>query len=166
MNNSGRRYKDSARACFWSYIGIFMLLAWMALFSGCYGTYYITDADYDDTREEHAAVTYWNNQIYWGWNSGYYYYYGKPHYYPWHYYYSTCPPSRYSTMSHTVITKPVNRPTHRPNISTVRPNIIKNIRTENNTRIYVKPNRNINIKTNKSNVKIKTRKPKITKRPR
>mgnify|MGYP003625687053 CR=1 FL=1 len=67
---------------------------------------------------------------------------------------------------HTVITKPVNRPTHRPNISTVRPNIIKNIRTENNSRIYVKPNRNINIKTNKSNVKINKGKPVNTRKPK
>ena len=60
------------------------ILFTLALFlSSCYGTYYLTDAEYSDVRESHASLTYYNNQIYWGWNSGYYYYYGIPHYYPW-----------------------------------------------------------------------------------
>mgnify|MGYP003658710842 CR=1 FL=1 len=101
------------------------------LFSGCYGTYYLTDAEYTDAREEGASITYYNNQIYSGWNSGYYYYYGKPHYYPWHYYYNTCPPSYYNITTHIVINRPVNRPTHRPN----RPN---------------RPNRNVIVKPNRS----------------
>ena len=47
------------------------ILFTLALFlSSCYGTYYISDAEYSDLREEHAAVTYYDNQIYWGWNTG------------------------------------------------------------------------------------------------
>ena len=66
-----------------------------------------------------------------GGHSGYYYYYGIPHYYPWTYYYNTCPPSHYTHTTHVVITRPVNRPTHRPNRPN-RPNrpIIKQIQTE------------------------------------
>ena len=134
------------------------------LLTGCMGTYYISDAEYSDLREEHAAVTYYDNQIYWGWNSGYYYYYGKPHYYPWTYYYNTCPPSHYTHTTHVVITRPVNKPTHRPN----RPNTHRpNIRTNSNTKVIVTPNRNTKVKTNtnytrpnntrvKTNTKIKT----------
>ena len=55
-----------------------LILFTLALFlSSCYGTYYISDAEYSDLREDHASVTYYNNQIYWGWHSGYYYYYGR-----------------------------------------------------------------------------------------
>ena len=93
----------------------------------CTGTYYITDSEYSDLREEHASVTYYDNQIYWGWNSGYYYYYGTPHYYPWYYYYNTCPPSHYTHTTHVIIKRPVNKPTHRPNRpNTHRPNIRTN----------------------------------------
>ena len=128
------------------------------LLTGCMGTYYISDAEYSDLREEHAAVTYYDNQIYWGWNSGYYYYYGKPHYYPWTYYYNTCPPSHYTHTTHVVITRPVNKPTHRPN----RPNTHRpNIRTNSNTKVIVTPNRNTKVKTNTNytrpnNTKVKT----------
>ena len=69
-----------------------ILLTLTLFLSSCYGTYYLTDAEYSDVRETHASVTYYNNQIYWGWHNGYYYYYGKPHYYPWYYYYGVCPP--------------------------------------------------------------------------
>ena len=120
----------------------------MVLFSGCYGTYYISDAEYSDLREEHASITYYDIQIYWGCHSGYYYYYGKPHYYPWYYYYNACPPSHYGVTTHVVITRPVNKPTHRPNRPTInRP------RGNDNNRIYVKPNKNHN--TNKTNVIVK-----------
>ena len=112
---SDRQYRDAALGAFIGWVGIILLCLIMVLFSGCYGTYYLTDAEYSDVRESHASVTYYNNQIYWGWNSGYYYYYGIPHYYPWYYYYNSCPPTHYHTETHTVITKPVNRPTHRPN---------------------------------------------------
>ena len=166
MNKSNKSYEDSARACFWSYIGIFVLLIWMMLFSGCYGTYYITDAEYDDAREEHLAVTYYNNSIYWGWNSGYYYYYGKPHYYPWHYYYNTCPPSHYNLFTHFIVQRPVTKPTYRPKRNTVKPNVVRNIHQHNNSTIYVKPNRNINVKTNKSNVKVNTSKPVNRRKPK
>ena len=126
-----------------------VILVILALFlSSCYGTYYISDAEYSDVRESHASVTYHDNQIYWGWNSGYYYYYGKPHYYPWYYYYNACPPSHYNTTSHVIITRPVNRPTHRPNTTTVRPNKpVKNnttirVKTNRTNKVIVKPNRN------------------------
>jgi hypothetical protein len=140
-----------------------IILLTLGLFlSSCYGTYYITDAEYSDLREEHASVTYYDNQIYWGWHSGYYYYYGKPHYYPWYYYYNACPPSHYGVTTHVVITRPVNKPTHRPNRPTVRPNRpVKNnttIRVKNNrtNNTIVRPNRSNNnnkVKTNRSNTK-------------
>jgi len=128
-----------------------VILLTLALFlSSCYGTYYITDAEYSDLRETHASVTYYDNQIYWGFHSGYYYYYGKPHYYPWYYYYNTCPPSHYNTTTHVIINRPVNRPTHRPNRPTVRPNRP----VKNNTTIRVKTNRTNNkVKSNRTNTK-------------
>jgi len=125
------------------------LLLILALFlSSCLGTYYISDANYSDLREEHAAVTYYDNQVYWGWYSGYYYYYGKPHYYPWHYYYNSCPPSHYTHTTHVIVTNPVNKPTHRPNRSSTT-----NIRTvkTNTNRNNIKTNVNKNRTTIKSN---------------
>jgi hypothetical protein len=119
-----------------------IIMAGILTLSGCDITYQLSDSEYSDAREEHAVVTYYDNQIYWGWNSGYYYYYGMPHYYPWNYYYNTCPPSHYTHTTHVVITRPVNRPTHRPN--THRPNI----RTKTNTKVIVTPNRNTKVKTN------------------
>ena len=128
-----------------------LILFTLGLFlSSCYGTYYITDTEYDDTREEHLAVTYYNNSIYWGWNNGYYYYYGKPHYYPWHYYYNTCPPSYYNTTTHVVINKPVSRPTHRPNIR-VKTN------THRNNKVIIKTN-NGSKRTNKTTIRRKPKK--------
>jgi len=118
LNKQGKttqQCKDSESFISFSIMGILILLLVMLLTS-CTGVYYLTDAEYDNTREEHLAVTYHNNSIYWGWNSGYYYYYGKPHYYPWHYYYNTCPPSYYNTTTHVIINRPVKKPTHRPNI--------------------------------------------------
>jgi len=125
MNRRDRQYKDAALGAFIGWIGILLFCLIAVLFTGCVGTYYLTDAEYSDVRETHASITYYNNQIYWGWNSGYYYYYGKPHYYPWYYYYNTCPPSHYNTTTHIIITRPVNRPTHRPNIR-VKSNTNKN----------------------------------------
>jgi uncharacterized protein YceK len=125
----------------------------IVLLSGCYGTYYLTDSEYSDAREENASITYYQGNVYSGWNNGYYYYYGIPHYYPWNYYYNTCPPSHYTHTTHVVITRPVNRPTHRPNTHrpnrniTVKPN--RNIKT--NTTIKVKPNRTNNKVTVKPN---------------
>ena len=104
----------------WIIVFITIMVIMLSLTS-CYGTYYLTDAEYSDAREENASITYYNNQIYWGWNSGYYYYYGKPHYYPWYYYYNICPPSHYNTTTHIIINKPVNRPTHRPNRPIYKP---------------------------------------------
>jgi len=111
-----------------------ILLILTLFLTSCYGTYYLTDAEYSDVRESHASITYYYGHdicpyekpvIYWGWNNGYYYYYGKPHYYPWYYYYNICPPSNYHTTTHVVINKPVNIPTHRPNIR-VKSNTNKN----------------------------------------
>ena len=129
-----------------------VILLTLALFlTSCYGTYYISDAEYSDLREEHTSLTYYQGNIYWGWSSGYYYYYGKPHYYPWYYYYNNCPPSHYHTTTHIIINKPVNRPTHRPNKPTHRPNI------------NVKPNKNKVIihgskRTNKTTIRRKPKK--------
>ena len=41
-----------------------VILFILALFlTSCYGTYYITDAEYSDAREEHLAVTYYNSIV-------------------------------------------------------------------------------------------------------
>ena len=144
---SDRQYRDAALGAFIGWVGIILLCLFMILFTGCYGTYYLTDAEYSDVRESHASVTYYNNQIYWGWNSGYYYYYGIPHYYPWYYYYNTCPPSHYHTSSHVVITNAVNRP--RPIWNKPKPNV-------NKANVVVKPNRNIKVNTNRTNIKVNT----------
>jgi hypothetical protein len=151
MNRRDKSYADSARACAWSFIGIVILVVWMLIFSGCNGTIYLTDAEYSDAREENASITYYNAQIYSGWSNGYYYYYGKPHYYPWNYYYNTCPPSHHNTSTHIVINRPVNK----------RPTITNRSRGNNNTKIYVKPNRNFNIKTNTTSTKIKVNNTKV-----
>ena len=154
---------DSYKLAWFSWTkGFIMGIILMMFLSSCYGTYYITDAEYSDLREEHASITYYDNQIYWGWHSGYYYYYGMPHYYPWYYYYNACPPSHYTHTTHIVITNPVNKPTHRPN--THRPNIRTNSNTKvkTNTRVTVTPNTNTKVKTNtnytrpKNNTKVKT----------
>jgi hypothetical protein len=123
-----------------------ILLTLTLFLSSCYGTYYISDAEYSDLREEHASITYYQGNIYWGWHSGYYYYYGKPHYYPWYYYYGVCPPSHYHTTTHVIITKPVKRPTHRP-IYRPGPN-------NNTTKITVKPNRSIKTNVNRNKVNV------------
>ena len=150
MNNfQGKRpdqYENSTKFAGYSIIGMIILLIIITLLGGCTGTYYITDAEYDNVREEHLAITYHNNSIYWGWNNGYYYYYGKPHYYPWYYYYNTCPPSYYNTTTHIIINKPVIKSTHRPNRPIVKPTHRPNIRVKTNV------NRNkVIIKNNRSN---------------
>jgi len=137
---------------------IFTIL--VLLLTSCVGTYYITDAEYNNAREEHLAVTYYNNSIYWGWNSGYYYYYGKPHYYPWYYYYNTCPPSHYNTTTHVIITRPVTKPTHRPNrpkVNTYRKNINIKTNTNRNNKVIIKTN-NGSKRTNKTTIRRRTKK--------
>ena len=127
LNNQGKsknQLKSSILGVFIGWIGI-LFLTLLMLLTSCEVTYHLTDAEYSDVRESHASLTYYNNQIYWGWNSGYYYYYGKPHYYPWYYYYNTCPPSHYHTSTHIIINRPVNKPTHRPNIR-IKSNTNKN----------------------------------------
>jgi hypothetical protein len=165
-NNDHTKYYQSYLyiGCVWSVIVLIMLFL-----TSCYGTYYISDAEYSDLREEHASVTYYDNQIYWGWNSGWYYYYGTPHYYPWYYYYNSCPPSHYTTTTHVIIKRPVNKPTHRPNRpNTHRPSVThidgKSIlyTPNRNTKVTTTPNRNTRVKTNtnytrpKNNTKVKT----------
>ena len=151
MNNQGKtqkQYKDSAKLAWYGVIGMAILLILMTLLTSCYGTYVLTDSEYSDARETHASVTYYNNQIYWGWNSGYYYYYGKPHYYPWYYYYNTCPPSHYHTATHIVIKNTVNKPRPSWNKPTYKPG------GNDSRKVYIKPNKN----HNKSKVTIKRRK--------
>ena len=154
MNNQGKRkqqYKDSARFTWYGFLGALLLAICLTL-CGCYGTYYISDAEYSDLRESHASLTYYQGNIYWGWSSGYYYYYGKPHYYPWYYYYNTCPPSHYTTTTHVIVTRPVNRPTHRPKVNTHRSNIRVKTNVNRNTNVKTNINRNkVIIKNNRSN---------------
>ena len=147
-------------------IDILILTCLIMVLSSCYGTYYLTDSEYSDVRESHTSVTYHNSQVYWGWNSGYYYYYGTPHYYPWYYYYNTCPPSYHTNKTHVIITRPVNKPTHRPNRpNTHRPNVthidgkLVPQTTKNNTKVTITPNRNTKVKTNHTrpnSTKVKT----------
>ena len=153
MNNfQGKRpdqYKKSAMFTWYGFLGA-LLISILLTLCGCSGTYHLTDAEYTDVRETHASVTYHNNSIYWGWNSGYYYYYGTPHYYPWYYYYNTCPPSHYTTTTHVIINRPVNKPTHRPNIR-VKTN------TNSNNKVIIK-NNNGSKRTNKTTIRRKPKK--------
>ena len=154
--------KDYQSYLYMGYVWI-AIVSIMLFLTSCTGTYYITDSelvidDYD--RVHPTKVYYYNDLPYWGYYSGYYYYYGKPHYYPWYYYYNTCPPSHYNTTTHVIITRPVNKPTHRPNRPTVRPNRpVKNNTTikvktnRTNNKVIVKPNNNNKVKTNRSNTK-------------
>ena len=166
MNRRDRQYKDAALGAFIGWIGILLFCLIAVLFTGCVGTYYLTDAEYSDVRESHASVTYHNNSIYWGWNSGYYYYYGTPHYYPWYYYYNTCPPSHYTHTTHVIITRPVNRPTHRPNRPNIKPGSIssnikwdgvKPIFKNNSNKVIIKTN-NGSKRTNKTTIRRKPKK--------
>ena len=153
MNFLDKNGMDNIKRKFiWIVICTIITLGIMTL-SSCTGVYYLTDAEYSDVRESHASVTYYDNQVYWGWDNGYYYYYGKPHYYPWYYYYNTCPPSHYTHTTHVVISRPVNKPhtiRHRPNRNiTVKPNrpvktntTIKVKTNRTNNKVTVKPNRN------------------------
>ena len=140
--NRDRQHEDSMRFVSISILGIIVLMVIMVLFSGCTATYYISDAEYDDVKEEHLTVTYHNDLVYWGWHKGWWYYYGKPHYYPWYYYYDVCPPSYYSPITHIIVHALVNKPTHRP-IIIYKPN-----------RPY-KPRPNIKKKPNRNKVIIK-----------
>ena len=144
-----KQIRDTERLAWFGVIGMIILLVLTSLLSSCTGVYYLTDAEYDNTREEHLAVTYHNNSIYWGWNNGYYYYYGKPHYYPWHYYYNTCPPSYYNSTTHVVVFAN-KRPTHRSNIR-VKTN------THRNTKVKIKTNNGFK-RTNKTTIRRKPKK--------
>ena len=120
----------------------------ISLLPGCYiyeGTY-SSNTTYEDEYIYKNTPVYWNDNVYTGYYQGFYYYYGMPHYYNWTYYYLTCPPSHHTHTTHIVINRPVHTSTHRPN----RP------RGNDNTRIYVKPNKNHNTTPNKNNTKVKT----------
>jgi len=161
MNNQGKtpqQYKDTSSFVLSSIIGI-LILTLLMLLTSCEVTYHLTDAEYSDAREEHTSLTYHNNSVYWGWNSGYYYYYGKPHYYPWYYYYNICPPSHHTPTTHVVVHSHVNRSTHRPNrpkVNTHRPNIRVKTNTNRNNKVIIKTN-NGSKRTNKTTIR---RKPK------
>jgi hypothetical protein len=133
----------------------------------------MSDAEYSDARETHASVTYYNNNVYWGWNEGYWWYYGYRHYQPWWYYYQFCPPYEYHTHTHIHINMDnryiVKNPrknrinnkkggfTYTPNVKT-RSNIRVNTKS-NNVRVNTRSN-NVRVNTNKSNINrtnIKTR---------
>jgi hypothetical protein len=162
VKNLDYQYKESTKVAGYTLISIIILLILMTLFSSCTGTYYLTqyDDEYNQSmRTDRSSITYYNNQIYWGWNSGYYYYYGTPHYYPWYYYYSVCPPVYYNTTSHVTVNHTVNRPSYRPNVNTVRPNV--NV-SRPNTTIKVNTNRtnNITVIPNRTNTRVINKKQK------
>ena len=99
-----KQYKDAAIGAFSGWVGIILVIL-LLLLSSCYGTYYITDAEFDDAREEHVNITYYNGNVYWGYHQGYWYYYGKPHFYPWYYYYTVSPPVTYNVHYHVHINR-------------------------------------------------------------
>ena len=124
MNNQGKRpqqVRDSEKIAWYGVIGMTILLILMTLLTSCVGTYYLSDAEYDDAKEEHLIITYYNNQIYWGWYEGYWYYYGIPHQNPWYYYYNICPPSHYHINTHIKINRPKKIIVHRNNKLTSKP---------------------------------------------
>ena len=137
-------YESTAKGVFFGWVGIIVVVIFL-LFTSCTGTYYLTqyDDEYNQSmRTDRSSITYYNNQIYWGWNSGYYYYYGTPHYYPWYYYYSVCPPVHYNTTSHVTVNHTVNRPSYRPNVNVSRPNTTIRVNTNRTNNITVIPNSN------------------------
>ena len=157
-----QQHQLAVTGSFIGWVGIILICLYSILLSGCTGTYYL--AQYDDhynqsMQTDQSSITYYNNQIYWGWQSGYYYYYGKPHYYPWYYYYSVCPPVHYNTTSHVTVNHTVNRPSYRPNVNTVRPNV--NV-SRPNTTIKVNTNRtnNITVIPNRTNTRVINKKQK------
>jgi len=142
-----------------------ILLILTLFLSSCYGTYYLSDAEYDDAREEHASLTYHDSSIYWGWSNGYYYYYGTPHIYPWWYYYTLMPHYTYSVHTHVTIycnngyyvSKPRGPKYNNNRGGTYKPNraVIKTHRTNiNKTNIRVNTKRNnVKVNTNKTNIR-------------
>jgi len=133
---------DSYQLAWFSWFkGLAMGIILMMLLSGCAGTYYVT------SERSHPVEVYYNGvDVYFGYHSGFYYYYGIPHYYPWWNYYQACPPHHYHVNTHATITRPVNRPTHRPN----RPNKpkVNTYVNKNNTKSNVIRNNNKNRSTN------------------
>ena len=143
---------DSYQLAWFSWLkGLAMGIILMMLLSGCAGTYYVIDSDRD-----HPVEVYYNGvDVYFGYHSGFYYYYGIPHYYPWWNYYQTCPPHHYNTTTHVIITRPVNKPTHRP----YRPNKpkVNTYVNKNNNKSNVIRNNNKNRSVNKKKVNINNR---------
>ena len=136
-----------------------IILLTLALFlTSCYGTYYISDAEYSDVKEKHLDITYYNGNIYWGYLDGWWYYYGVPHQNPWFYYYKVRPPYYYHTNTHIKIRKPKKIIVHRNSSLTSKPfrnnNVLKNNKPNRN--IIVKPNRinnNGSKRTNKTTIR-------------
>ena len=165
-----------------------ILLILTLFLSSCYGTYYLSDAEYDDAREEHASLTYHDSSIYWGWSNGYYYYYGTPHIYPWWYYYTLMPHYTYSVHTHVTIycnngyyvSKPrgpkynnnrggtykPNRAVIKTNTNTNKTNIRNNSNRSNKNRTNVKINRNNSNKSNNKTFNNRSNKTNIRKNTR
>tara|TARA_R110001592_G_scaffold336576_1_gene622193 strand:- start:580 stop:1080 length:501 start_codon:yes stop_codon:yes gene_type:complete len=166
MNNQGKtpkQYKDSSGFAWYSVMSIIIILILTILMSGCVGTYYISDAEYDDAREEHLTVTYHNNYVYWGWQNGWWYYYGVPHQNPWYYYYKNCPPTHYHTNTHIKINEPKKIIVHRNSNLTSKPHKTNRVLKDNksNRNIIVTPNRinnNGSKRTNKTTIRRKPKK--------
>ncbi len=93
-----QQIKDSCNLCFASYVGI-ILLVLALLCSGCSITAPTQNCCNDHTTE----VYYYNDNVYWGYHTGYYYYYGVRHFHPWWYYYQFIPPYHYTVHSHVHI---------------------------------------------------------------
>tara|TARA_R110000737_G_scaffold14842_1_gene31048 strand:+ start:1748 stop:2284 length:537 start_codon:yes stop_codon:yes gene_type:complete len=145
-----QQYKDSSSFAWYGVVGMIIILTLTILMSGCVGTYYISDAQYDNAREEHLAITYHNSYVYWGWQDGWWYYYGVPHQNPWYYYYNVCPPSHYHINTHIKINKPKKIIVHRNSNLTSKPHRDNRVLKNNN-----KSNRNIKVTPNKTTNTIK-----------
>jgi len=169
-----RKYEDAVFACGIGWIGIILICIFAMLFSGCHGIHYLSDAEFDDTREEHVNITYYAGNVYWGYYSGHWYYYGKPHFYPWYYYYTIYPPATYSVTHHVNIHRDNTLPIRRPkkdrlfdNSSNIKVwkikeqsvyhmQTIKNNKRPNITKIN---KHNNTVKSKKKNIRINTKRP-------
>ena len=125
----------------------------------------MSDAEYSDARETHASVSYYNNNVYWGWYEGYWWYYGYRHYHPWWYYYQFCPPHEYHTHTHIhinmdnryIVKKPRNnRINNKKGGFTYTPNV----KTRSNIKVNTRSN-NIKVNTRSNNIKVNTRSNKV-----
>ena len=142
---------------------ILIILLMFISMTGCVGTYYISDVEYDNNVVEHADLIYYQNNIYWGYLDGWWYYYGVPHQNPWYYYYKNCPPTHYHTNTHIKINKPKKIIVHRNSNLTSKPHktnrVLKN-NNKSNRNIIVTPNRTNNNGSKRTNKTTIRRKPK------